>query len=200
VIAAKTVSPEETRDRILTAARDVIAKKGKRGATTREIAEVAGVNEATLFRHFGTKEALMIAVARRWCPVVEMRDLVAQLSGTPSDDFLAIGRVMLAHMEAQQDIIRWSIAEADYENEIFSSTAWRPQLALHDAVVEVVERHVSAGAIAGQPRRLAMLFMGMIFMHVFARKKFPDTDFYTDNEAALRFYVDVFLNGVRKSK
>jgi AcrR family transcriptional regulator len=198
VIAAKTVSPEETRDRILTAARDVIAKKGKRGATTREIAEVAGVNEATLFRHFGTKEALMIAVAQRWCPVVEMRDLIAQLSGTPAEDFLAIGRVMLAHMEAQQDIIRWSIAEADYENEIFSSTAWRPQLALHDAVVQVVERHVASGAIEGQPRRLAMLFMGMIFMHVFARKKFPDADFYSDNEAALRFYTDVFLNGVRK--
>lgn len=200
MISTKTVSPEETRDRILTAARDVIAKKGKRGATTREIAEVAGVNEATLFRHFGTKEALLIAVAQRCCPVVEMRDVIAQLSGAPGEDFLAIGRVMLAHMEAQQDIIRWSIAEADYENEIFASTAWRPQLALHDAVVEVVERHVASGAICGSPRQLAMLFMGMIFMHVFARKKFPDTDFRGDNETTLRFYVDVFLNGVRNSK
>ena len=38
----RSASPEETRERILTAARDVIGRKGKRGATTREIAEVIG--------------------------------------------------------------------------------------------------------------------------------------------------------------
>ena len=59
----RSASPEETRERILVAARDVIGRKGKRGATTREIAEVAAVNEATLFRHFGTKEALLVACA-----------------------------------------------------------------------------------------------------------------------------------------
>ena len=36
-------APEETRDRIIAAARDIIARKGKRGATTREIADVAGL-------------------------------------------------------------------------------------------------------------------------------------------------------------
>ncbi len=60
-------APEETRDRIVLAARDVIKRKGKRGATTREIADVAGVNEATLFRHFGNKDALIIAVRASAC-------------------------------------------------------------------------------------------------------------------------------------
>ena len=60
----RSASPEETRERILTATREIIGRKGKRGATTREIADVAGVNEATLFRHFGTKEALLVACAQ----------------------------------------------------------------------------------------------------------------------------------------
>ena len=59
VEGGRSASPEETRERILVATREVIGRKGKRGATTREIAEVAGVNEATLFRHFGTKESLL---------------------------------------------------------------------------------------------------------------------------------------------
>ncbi|MGA8533637.1 MAG: helix-turn-helix domain-containing protein, partial [Candidatus Tumulicola sp.] len=75
----KSASPEETRERMLSAAREVIAKKGKRGATTREIADVAGVNEATLFRHFGTKEALIVAVAQHFCGFVALRGVAAQL-------------------------------------------------------------------------------------------------------------------------
>jgi AcrR family transcriptional regulator len=196
MITTKTASPEETRERIMTAARDVIARKGKRGATTREIAEVAGVNEATLFRHFGTKEALVLAVVQQCCGLTALRDVSAQLSGDPREDLLAVGRVMLENMEAQQDLMRWAFAEAEYEKDIFASTAWRPQLAIHDVVVDVVGRHVASGALRGDPKQLAMLFMGVIFMHVMARKKFPDADFHGDGESALQFYVEVFLNGV----
>lgn len=197
MIAAKTASVEETRDRILLAARDVIARKGKRGATTREISEVAGVNEATLFRHFGTKEALVIAVAQQCCGAVQLRDVVAQLPGVPREDLLTVGRVMLEQMESQQDLIRWSLAEAEYDNDIFSSTAWRPQLAIHEVVVDVIRKHVESGAFHGDARKLATLFMGLVFVHVLARKKFADSDVCTDTESALRLYVDVFLNGVR---
>jgi hypothetical protein len=36
-------------------------------------------------------------------------------------------------------------------------------------------------------------------MHALGRKKFPDSLLHRgDPDAALRFYVDVFLNGVRK--
>jgi AcrR family transcriptional regulator len=36
----------------------VVSEKGYLGATTREIARVAGVTELTLFRHFGSKQRL----------------------------------------------------------------------------------------------------------------------------------------------
>lgn len=51
----------ETQEKILSATRQVYAEVGFRGTTTRRIAQVAGVNEVTLFRHFGTKEALVRA-------------------------------------------------------------------------------------------------------------------------------------------
>ena len=191
-------SPEETRERILGAAREVIARKGKRGATTREIADVAGVNEATLFRHFGTKEALIVAVAQHFCGFGELRELASQLHGNLADDLLAIGRRMLARMESQMDMIRWSLVEMDYEADIFASTAWRPQLAILEVLVEFLTPRVESGELRGDPRKLAMMFMGLIFMHVLGRSKFPDSELHQgSDDAALRYYIDVLLNGVR---
>jgi AcrR family transcriptional regulator len=48
-----------TEDKLLRAATHVFAKRGVSGATTREIAQRARVNEVTLFRHFKSKEELL---------------------------------------------------------------------------------------------------------------------------------------------
>jgi AcrR family transcriptional regulator len=191
-------SPEETRERILAAAREVIARKGKRGATTREIADVAGVNEATLFRHFGTKEALIVAVAQHFCGFVALRDVASHLHGEIGDDLLAIGRAMLQRMDSQMDMIRWSLVEMDYEADIFASTAWRPQLAVLEVLVDFLRPRFESGELRGDPKKLAMMFMGLIFMHVLGRSKFPDSELHQGgDDAALRYYIDVLLNGVR---
>jgi AcrR family transcriptional regulator len=54
-----------TRQRLLDAAFHVCSERGLHGATTREIADVAQVNEVTLFRHFGSKEKLIAALFQR---------------------------------------------------------------------------------------------------------------------------------------
>ena len=50
---------KQTEQRILDAAMRVFARDGVSGATTREIARVAKVNEVTLFRHFRNKNELL---------------------------------------------------------------------------------------------------------------------------------------------
>ena len=190
-------TPEETRDRIVLAARDVIKRKGKRGATTREIADVAGVNEATLFRHFGNKDALIIEVAKRSCPDGQLRDLIATLEGPVEQELLAIGKSMNEHLESMSDMIRWSLVESDYENSVFARETWRPQTAVRSSVVEYMEKKVADGTLHGNPVDLAEFFMGMIFARVMARGKFPDSRMFSDSEYALTNMIDVFLNGVR---
>lgn len=51
-------TPVEVRRLLLEAARSLFAAKGFAGASTRDIALRAGVSEALLFRHFGTKAKL----------------------------------------------------------------------------------------------------------------------------------------------
>ena len=53
-------------ERLLDAAARGFARKGLKGATTREIAVEAGLSEMTLFRRFGTKEKLLRAVVERF--------------------------------------------------------------------------------------------------------------------------------------
>lgn len=50
----------DVRTQLLDAAVKVFAEAGFRGATTRRIAQEAGVNEVTLFRQFGSKEGLIL--------------------------------------------------------------------------------------------------------------------------------------------
>lgn len=55
-------SPHTTHERILQAATRAFALHGIIGATTREIARLAKVNEVTLFRYFKNKDQLLRAV------------------------------------------------------------------------------------------------------------------------------------------
>jgi len=52
----------DRRTAIISAARKVFVEKGFDRTTTRELAEVAGVSEALLFKHFPNKEALYSAI------------------------------------------------------------------------------------------------------------------------------------------
>ncbi|MDX2272430.1 MAG: TetR/AcrR family transcriptional regulator [Cyanobacteriota bacterium] len=51
-----------TRQRLINQAKELFGRQGITQTTTRQIADAAGVNEVTLFRHFGTKQGLLLAV------------------------------------------------------------------------------------------------------------------------------------------
>jgi len=55
--------PERTREAILEAARDVLARDGKEGLSVAQVAQRAGVNRGTAYQHFKTREELLEATA-----------------------------------------------------------------------------------------------------------------------------------------
>ncbi|MDX2256436.1 MAG: TetR family transcriptional regulator [Pseudanabaenaceae cyanobacterium bins.39] len=57
-----TASRTPTRQRIINTALELFASQGITETTTRQIADYAKVNEVTLFRHFGNKHGLLLAV------------------------------------------------------------------------------------------------------------------------------------------
>jgi AcrR family transcriptional regulator len=78
-------SPQEVRGLLLGAARSAFASGGYAGTSTREIAEQAGVSEALLFRHFGTKANLFeLAILKPFHEFIE--DYVDQRPADLSDE------------------------------------------------------------------------------------------------------------------
>lgn len=70
----------EARDKILEVTVRIFAEAGYHGTTTRRIAQEAGVNEVTLFRHFGSKEALLHAALAQ-----AHRDIIAPFPADRAD-------------------------------------------------------------------------------------------------------------------
>jgi AcrR family transcriptional regulator len=56
------LSADERRQAIVEAVKGVFAEKGFDGTTTRELASIAGVSEALLYKHFPSKESLYAAM------------------------------------------------------------------------------------------------------------------------------------------
>jgi AcrR family transcriptional regulator len=83
----------ETRERIVDVAVRFIARNGARGTSLNDIAAEAGVSQAGLLYHFGSKEALLNAVLDRHLAFTE-----EWLWGTGPDPGLEILSIIARHM------------------------------------------------------------------------------------------------------
>ena len=86
------------REALVTAALDLIARKGPAGFTFAEAARAAGVSAAAPYRHFRDRDALMADVARRGFELFEQRLAAAWDDGRPNAlaALDAMGRAYLA--------------------------------------------------------------------------------------------------------
>ena len=66
-MARARLDSEERRRAIVAAAVPLFARKGFAGATTKEVAEAAGISEALLFRHFPSKKQLYGEILHLGC-------------------------------------------------------------------------------------------------------------------------------------
>lgn len=80
----------DTKERLLQAAMKLVSEKGYLGATTREIAQEAGVTELTLFRRFGSKEKLFEGMLERYTFLPKLKELLPELEGLSYEDALEL--------------------------------------------------------------------------------------------------------------
>ncbi len=104
-------TPEDTRQRILQAARQLFSEVGYALATTRLIAEAAGVNEVTLFRHFGSKKALLMACLGEIDATGFSATFEADLSGDYFSDILVMARHQVSDMRANVEVLRMLLCD-----------------------------------------------------------------------------------------
>jgi AcrR family transcriptional regulator len=103
-----------TDEKILKVAIDLIAKKGFKGATTKQIAEAAGVSEMTVFRHFENKQKILEAAVDRYYYSFQMKELFEKkLVWDLEKDLLMITNTYHKLMKKNKNVIKIAIQEGN---------------------------------------------------------------------------------------
>jgi len=196
------LSCEDRRCQILEVAKKLFASKGFKGATTREIAQEAGVNEALIFRHFSSKQDLYWAVLEHTCDLEAKRRFIEELveqSGTVREVFVAIAERILTMHEKDMTMMRLMFYSAMESHEL-SEQFFTRFMERHFSFMEsYYQRLIDDGKLRPLPDlRLAVRgFIGSILYHSMVQNLFATNDAhrYTPREAA-ETITDCWLKGI----
>lgn len=183
-----------TRDHILDAAAKVFAEHGFRASTTRLIADAARVNEVTLFRLFGSKDALLGEAIRTRVYEREM----PLLPGDPGDahaELTAWAHVEHANLTRHRSSIRQGMTELSERPELSRCMAHGPK-GSHAVLQKYFGRLVETGRAAKDtnPVHAAAVLLGALFADVMSRDMMPETLPPAKHAAAV--YVDLVLRAI----
>jgi AcrR family transcriptional regulator len=162
-------------------------ERGYAGTATRQVAERAGVNEATLFRRYGGKGELVVAALKAALRRVPLRT-VSPTDALPAD----LVRLVEAYLETQREVgavFPLLLMEAPRHPELRPAlaTAWENV----GALVRVIEHHQARGALHPEhPTRALFALIGPLFAVGLARGLQPGLP-PVDAEA----HVQAFLVG-----
>lgn len=155
---------DDTPSKIIQAALALFNRVGFARATTRQIAEAAGVNEVTLFRHFGNKHNLLLAAMRAFNHEGFSEHFEQYLTGDYAHDIEMMVNLQLSDMRQRFHSVRLALCEANQVPELREVL----RTGTHENALKLAEyfqRQIAAGAI--QPDYDAHL-LAEAFAHLFA--------------------------------
>jgi AcrR family transcriptional regulator len=182
------------KDQLLTAAVRVYAESGYHGATTRRIASAAGVNEITLFRHFGSKDVLLREALLR-CHA-EGTVPLPDVPHDPLQELTDWSRAHLLHLQQRAALIRTCLSEFAERPDLVTpeiSCPVQAMRALAGYLDRLKERGLAAASI--EPRAAAAMLLGALFADAIGRDILPDM-YAVSTDEALTQYVGLFLRGI----
>ncbi len=189
------------RERILDSGLHLFAEKGFSGATTKEISAKAGVNEVTLFRHFGSKKALFASIIRERSSLGEIDAWRFVDTDVPVDDLLERNaKAVLATLKASRDISVMIMGDAWRMPETRGVTSDPGVERSVDLVAGLMAELMAAGRTRDvDPRVAARALIGMVQSYYLTRHLpgggEPRRE---EDERMISGFVSIFLDGVRR--
>lgn len=184
----------DIRERLLSAAAQVYSETGFRGTTTRRIAQVADVNEITLFRHFGTKEALVkeaLKLAYRKVEPVALGEPV-----DPAGELFAWAWNTYSHWYESRGLIARVMGDL-VEHPVLAPDICEEPGCEHAMLSAYLTRLREVGLARGafHADAAAGLLLGAVFTHATWRDHFASAEL-PPAEVVIREYVALLLNAV----
>jgi AcrR family transcriptional regulator len=200
----KTSSIVNTKERLLGATMKLVSEKGYLGATTREIAQEAGVSEITLFRHFGSKEKLFEGMLGQYTFLPRLKELRPQLDGlTYEEALMTIAKRFLLTLKEQKSFIKIMYSEAnlypDKALKVYNATGDELRATLSDYFASLQKKGILRKV---SPDTSARMLLSMLFAYFRAEELMRGRDITKKGkmDRDVREIVDIFVHGTVKER
>mgnify|MGYP001446456429 CR=1 FL=1 len=205
IILAREQARKKTakQQQIIEQAIRLFAEKGFANTSTAEIAKAAGVAEGTIFKHFGTKDQLLLSIIvpflKEFFPDIAQDVLQGVLAEHPLsfEDFLrGLLRDRVAFLMANRDIFQVVIKEVLYRDELKQDLVRHIRQHAPQVIRRAVDMFQARGELThmSSERVVSLLFTlvgGFIMTRLVWLEDFSNLD------AAIDEIVDLAMNGLR---
>jgi AcrR family transcriptional regulator len=192
---------EERRRLIIESAARLFSQHGFGGTTTREIARAVGVSEATVFKHFDTKEQLYAAIIEAKAQTQQVLGVIGPLAEAHDDVGLlrTLATELIERTQSDPTLMRLLFFSA-LEGHALADLFFRRRVLTLDVFLgRYIGERIAAGAFRpADPLQMAWNFIGMVTFYVllhelFGQKPPP----HLTRALAVEEMVATFLGGVR---
>ncbi|MBO8165396.1 MAG: TetR/AcrR family transcriptional regulator [Brevibacillus sp.] len=192
---------QETRQRILAAARRLMAQNGYKGTTTRLIAKAAGVNEVTIFRHFGSKEGILTSMLEEMeasFPVLEQS--LTQTVDSPREMLIRFGRAFYSVLCEQRENLMICLIEVPNRPELQERFGRLPIVAasvLHNKLEEMHRQGLLPPADFGVA---AHMYISSYFYAFMVRYRLNNQNYGVGEQRLHETAADLLLHGLLQNR
>jgi AcrR family transcriptional regulator len=184
-----------SRQKLLAAAARIYGESGFRGATTRRIADEAGVNEVTLFRLFGSKSALIAEAIREHAPRATEPSGLPTEPADPERELTEWCDAQLTHLRAARSMIRKAMGELEEHPEMAPCMSEGTQFAFrelddYDGRFDPLGHGISESEV----NTAATMLISALFADAMGREMMPGL--YPQPESAAALYARLFLRAI----
>ena len=187
-----------TEDKILDATIKLLDQVGWKGATTKRIADEAGVNEVTVFRKFKNKETLLKAAKERSANTfLKELDTLFDIDDNCDVDvyLMTIWRNASKIIDKQINLIRISMEEVrgiPLEEKVLPKIT---EMISHH-LVEYFQKQIKRGLIRRIDPEVAALTIFSVVFQLNIVWKIYDQKKKKEQEQYMKNFLEIFLNGI----
>jgi AcrR family transcriptional regulator len=196
--------PLSTRQRLIQAALELFTAQGVSATTTRQIAEKAAVNEVTLFRNFGNKHGLLLAVLEESAAFTNLGESLVSRATPPGDVYQALkdyASDTLQALERMPELVRSVVGEADQFPAENRRALGRGLTEANRYVAQYLVTVIQQGELNTYlpAEKLASLLNGMILGYAVIEFTSEFHELWESRDDFLENLVELFLRGALSS-
>ncbi|MEH1833092.1 MAG: TetR family transcriptional regulator [Nostoc sp.] len=189
-----------TRQRLIQAALELFSAQGVSATTTRQIAEKAEVNEVTLFRNFGNKHGLLLAVLEESAAFKDLGESLVRRATPPGNVYQALkdyASDSLHALERVPEFVRSVVGEADQFPAENRRALGRGVTEANRYVAQYLATVIQQGHLKTYlpAEKLASLLNGMILGYAVIEFTSEFHELWEDRDDFLENLVELFLHG-----